>query len=121
MDEDGYLSIVGRLHDVIRTGGESVVPTEVEAALAGLPGAVEVAIVGIPDDAWGEIVCAVVVADPQASPPTLETVRALCAGRLASYKHPRRLEVVETLPRTPATGQLQRRIIVQSLLEKEKT
>jgi fatty-acyl-CoA synthase len=120
VDEDGYLSIVGRLHDVIRTGGESVVPTEVEAALAGLPGAVEVAIVGLPDDAWGEIVCAVVVADPQASPPTLETVRALCAARLASYKHPRRLEVVETLPRTPATGQLQRRIIVQSLLEKEK-
>jgi acyl-CoA synthetase (AMP-forming)/AMP-acid ligase II len=118
VDESGYLSIVGRLHDVIRTGGESVVPTEVEAALAGLPGAAEVAIVGIPDDTWGEVVCAVVVAEAAASPPTLEAVRSLCNGRLAAYKHPRRLELVDALPRTPATGQLQRRIIVQALLER---
>ncbi|MCW2547712.1 MAG: hypothetical protein JWN96_2172 [Mycobacterium sp.] len=118
VDESGYLSIVGRLHDVIRTGGESVVPTEVEAALAGLPGAAEVAIVGVPDDTWGEIVCAVIVAEPEVAPPTLEAVRLLCNGQLAAYKHPRRLEVVDALPRTPATGQLQRRIIVQALLEK---
>ena len=121
VDDEGYLSIVGRLHDVIRTGGESVVPTEIEAALTGLPGAAEVAIVGIPDDTWGEIVCAVVVAESQLAPPTLEAIRALCDGRLAAYKHPRRLEVVEALPRTPATGQLQRRLIVQALLEKENS
>jgi fatty-acyl-CoA synthase len=121
VDDDGYLSIVGRLHDVIRTGGESVVPTEVEAALAGLPGAAEVAIVGVPDDTWGEIVCAVVVPDFRAAPPTLESVRALCNGKLAAYKHPRRLEIVDALPRTPATGQLQRRKIVQTLLEKESS
>jgi fatty-acyl-CoA synthase len=117
VDEDGYLSIVGRLHDVIRTGGESVVPTEVEATLAGLPGTLDLAIVGVPDDTWGEIVCVVVVLEPGAHLPTLETARALCTGRLAAYKHPRRLEVLDALPRTPATGQIQRRLIVQALLE----
>jgi acyl-CoA synthetase (AMP-forming)/AMP-acid ligase II len=115
VDEDGYLSIVGRLHDVIRTGGESVVPSEVEAVLAGLPGAAELAVVGLPDETWGEIVCAVVVADGGAASPSLADARRWCQGRLASHKHPRQLRVVDALPRTPATGQLQRRLLVQSL------
>ena len=114
-DADGYLSIVGRLHDVIRTGGETVVPTEVEAALKGLPGAAELAIVGLPDPTWGEIVCAVVIPDPSSPPPSLDDARAWCADRLAPFKHPRVLRVVEALPRTPATGQLQRRVLVNSL------
>ena len=117
-DADGYLSIVGRLHDVIRTGGETVVPTEVEAALKGLPGAAEVAIVGLPDPTWGEIVCAVVIPDPSTPsipPPSLDDARAWCADRLAPFKHPRVLRIVDTLPRTPATGQLQRRVLVDSL------
>jgi acyl-CoA synthetase (AMP-forming)/AMP-acid ligase II len=115
VDEDGYLSIVGRRHDVIRTGGESVVPSEVEAVLAGLPGAAEVAIVGLPDETWGEIVCAVVVPDGGAGSPSLADARRWCEGRLASHKHPRQLRLVDALPRTPATGQLQRRLLVQSL------
>ncbi len=121
VDDEGYLSIVGRLHDVIRTGGESVVPTEVEAALQGLPGAVEVAIVGLPDSAWGELVCAVVIPEPHASPPSLEEARAWCSGRLAAFKHPRALRVVDALPRTPATGQLQRRVLVEALIQREST
>ena len=60
-DDEGYLYIVGRKKEVIRTGGETVAPVEVEAALAGYPGIAEVAIVGIPDPQWGEVVCAVVV------------------------------------------------------------
>ena len=119
VDDDGYLSIVGRAHDVIRTGGESVVPTEVETALQGLPGASEIAIVGLPDDTWGEVVCAVVVADPGVAPPSLEAARAWCSGRLAGFKHPRALHVVTELPRTPATGQLQRRLLVEALVKKE--
>jgi acyl-CoA synthetase (AMP-forming)/AMP-acid ligase II len=111
---------VGRAHDVIRTGGESVVPTEVETALSGLPGAAEIAIVGLPDDTWGEVVCAVVVADPGVPPPSLEAARAWCSGRLAAFKHPRALHVVAELPRTPATGQLQRRLLVEALVKKEE-
>ena len=60
-DDEGYLYIVGRKKEVIRTGGETVAPVEVETALAGYPGLAEVAIVGIPDPQWGEVVCAVVV------------------------------------------------------------
>lgn len=119
VDADGYLSIVGRAHDVIRTGGESVVPSEVESVLRGLPGAAEVAIVGLPDATWGEIVCAVVVAQMPAAPPTLSAARERCTGKLAAFKHPRALRVVTELPRTPATGQLQRRLLVEALVKME--
>jgi acyl-CoA synthetase (AMP-forming)/AMP-acid ligase II len=121
VDDEGYLSIVGRAHDVIRTGGESVVPTEVETALQGLPGAVEIAIVGLPDDTWGEIVCAAVVAVAGAEPPSLETARAWCSGKLANFKHPRALRLVEQIPRTPATNQIQRRLIVEALVKMEES
>ncbi len=119
VDDEGYLSIVGRAHDVIRTGGESVVPSEVEAVLEGLPGAAEVAIVGLPDATWGEIVCAVVVPDMRAEPPTLSAARERCTGKLAAFKHPRALRVVTQLPRTPATGQLQRRLLVEALVKNQ--
>jgi acyl-CoA synthetase (AMP-forming)/AMP-acid ligase II len=121
VDEDGYLSIVGRAHDIIRTGGESVVPTEVETALQGLPGVADLAIVGLPDATWGEIVCAAVVASPGTRPPTLEAAREWCTGKLASFKHPRALRVIEEIPRTPATSQVQRRLIVETLAKMEET
>jgi acyl-CoA synthetase (AMP-forming)/AMP-acid ligase II len=114
VDEEGYLSIVGRVRDIIRTGGETVAPPEVEEALRGCPGVAEVAVVGLPDPRWGEIVCAVVVPAPGA-PPTLEALRAHAAGRLAAFKQPRRLELVSELPRTPATRQVQRALLVERL------
>jgi len=114
-DDDGYLSIVGRLRDVMRTGGETVAPAEVEAALADHPAVAEVAVVGLPDSQWGEVVCAVVVPAPDAAPPDLAALRAHCDGRLAVFKQPRRLEVVDALPRTAATGQVQRALIVERI------
>ena len=60
LDADGYLYVTGRLKDIIRSAGETVSPTDVETALADCPGIAEVAVVGIPDVTWGEIVCAVV-------------------------------------------------------------
>jgi acyl-CoA synthetase (AMP-forming)/AMP-acid ligase II len=114
LDEDGYLSVVGRLRDVIRTGGESVAPTEVERELAAHPAVAEVAVVGIPDPQWGEVVCAVVVLRAGARL-SLEELRQHCAGRLAGFKQPRRLETVEALPRTAATGQVQRRLLVERI------
>ena len=115
VDEEGYLSIVGRARDVIRTGGETVSPSEVEAVLSRHPGVADVAVVGVPDPSWGETVCAVVVATPGAVPPSLEDLRAHCEGTLARFKHPRRLEIVDEIPRTLSTLQVQRRLLVERL------
>jgi len=114
-DDEGYLSIVGRVRDVIRTGGETVAPAEVESALASAPGVTDVAVVGLPDVEWGEVVCAVVVPSDGAAPPTLDGLRAYCEGRLASHKRPRRLAVLDAIPRTSPTNQVQRRLLVEML------
>ncbi|HEV2368842.1 MAG TPA: AMP-binding protein, partial [Acidimicrobiales bacterium] len=116
LDDEGYLHITGRKREVIRTGGESVPPPEVEAALADYPGLVEVAVIGIPDDTWGEIVCAAVVMDRGAEAPTVTDLRAHVASRLAASKHPRRVAVVASIPRTGATGQVQRTLLRETVL-----
>jgi len=114
MDEEGHLSIVGRLKELIRTGGESVAPSEVEAALAGLPGVSELAVIGLPDVDWGEVVCAVVVPEP-GSEISLAALQQACEGKLAGFKKPRRLALTEALPRTAATGQVQRALLVEQI------
>jgi acyl-CoA synthetase (AMP-forming)/AMP-acid ligase II len=119
LDADGYLTVTGRLHEIIRSGGEAVVPAEVEQALAAHPDVADVAIVGLPDPVWGEIVCAAVVPiDGRAV--TLDDLRAQCDG-LARHKHPRRLLVVDRIPRTPATMQVQRRLLVERAMSQETT
>ena len=115
LDEDGYLSIIGRKKELIRTGGESVSPSEVEAALAGAPGVRELAIVGVPDADWGEIVCAVVVPDGGATV-SLEALHDHLGDRLAGFKKPRRLVLRDALPRTAATGQVQRALLVEQIV-----
>jgi fatty-acyl-CoA synthase len=116
LDDEGYLSIVGRAKDVMRTGGETVAPSEVEAVLADHPAIAEVAVVGVPDVDWGEVVCAVVVAHPgRGKEVDVDTLRQHCDGRLATFKHPRRVEVVDALPRTAATGQIQRTLLVERI------
>ena len=110
-DADGLYRIVGRAGDLIRTGGEAVAPAEVEAVLARCPGVAEIAIVGVPDPVWGEVVTAFVVAQP-GTEVSLETLRAFGESRLAPHKQPRRLQQVACLPRTAATGQIQRRLLV---------
>lgn len=117
LDGEGYLSIVGRKRDIIRTGGETVVPSEVEAALADHPDVAEIAVVGVPDPEWGEVVCAVVVAR-EGRAPSLASLGQYVDGRLARFKQPRRLECVDALPRTAATNQVQRALIVERLLSK---
>jgi len=112
VDDDGFLTIVGRARDVIRTGGEGVAPAEVEAVLATHAAVADVAVVGLPDAEWGEVVCAVVVAAGD-TVPTLADLRAHCEGRLVSPKHPRRLEVVDVIPRTAPTNQVQRRLLIE--------
>jgi acyl-CoA synthetase (AMP-forming)/AMP-acid ligase II len=114
LDDEGYLRVVGRIKEVIRSGGESVAPAEVEAVLATHACVAEVAVIGVPDPQWGEVVCAAVVPAPGATP-TLPELQKHCEGRLAGFKKPRRLELVDALPRTPATGQVQRTLLVQRI------
>lgn len=114
LDDEGYLSIVGRKKEILRTGGESVSPSEVEQVLRDAPGIEEVAIVGLPDPDWGEVLCAAVVAQPGAEV-TLDALRAHCEGRLARFKHPRRIAHLERLPRTAATSQVQRTMLVEEI------
>jgi acyl-CoA synthetase (AMP-forming)/AMP-acid ligase II len=111
-DEEGYYSIVGRVREVIRTGGETVAPAEVDDVVSTVPGVVDAGVAGVPDDDWGELVTAFVVLQPGRSLDLAE-LRRHCQGRLASYKHPRRLVVVDALPRTGATHQIQRRTLVE--------
>jgi acyl-CoA synthetase (AMP-forming)/AMP-acid ligase II len=114
LDDEGYLSIVGRLKELIRTGGETVAPSEVEAALSDTPGVAELAIVGVPDVQWGEVVCAVVVPEADASV-SLDALKQHAEGRIAGFKKPRRLAIAEALPRTAATGQVQRALLVEQI------
>jgi fatty-acyl-CoA synthase len=115
LDEEGYLSVVGRIKELIRTGGEAVAPAEVEAVLAAHPKIREVAVVGVPDSQWGEVVCAVVVPNGDVAL-SLADVQKVSDAQLAGFKRPRRLEIVDALPRTAATGQVQRMLLVEQIL-----
>jgi fatty-acyl-CoA synthase len=119
VDSAGFYQIVGRRREIIRSGGETIAPAEVEAAIAEIGAVKEVAVVGLPDGAWGEIVCAVVVVKQGFETPSIGFIRSCLAGRLAAFKHPRLLHIwAEQLPRTSATGQVQRGQIKQELLKR---
>ncbi|WP_128378136.1 AMP-binding protein [Streptomyces cavernae] len=105
VDDEGYLVISDRKKDVIISGGENVSSIEVEDVITSHPAVREVAVIGIPDEKWGELVTALVVAD--ASGLTAEELTAHCRSRLAGFKCPKRVDFVESLPRT-ATGKLQK-------------
>jgi acyl-CoA synthetase (AMP-forming)/AMP-acid ligase II len=104
-DDDGYLVISDRKKDVIISGGENVSSIEVEDALMSHPAVKEVAVIGIPDEKWGELVTALVVTD--GSEVSEEEIITFCRQSLAGYKCPKRVDFVEALPRT-ATGKLQK-------------
>ena len=98
-DPDGYLRLVGRAKDLIITGGLNVYPREVEDVLLEHPAVAEVAVAGIPDPEWGEIVTAWVVPAPGATPPKDAELAGFAADRLARFKCPRRFVFVDALPR----------------------
>jgi acyl-CoA synthetase (AMP-forming)/AMP-acid ligase II len=110
-----YLAIADRKKDVIISGGENVSSIEVEDTLYGHPDVAEAGVIGIPDDKWGETVCALVVLRPGAEV-TAESLIDYCRERLAHFKCPRSVEFRETLPRT-ATGKLQKFMLRQPYWE----
>lgn len=117
VDEDGYYRIVDRMKDMVISGGENVYPVEVEQVLYGHPSVAEVAVIGAPDEKWGETVTAVIVLKPD-QPHTVDElvddIREFAQQRLARFKLPRRIEFVDELPRT-ATGKI-RKVELRSLL-----
>jgi len=111
-DADGYLWVVGRAKDMIRTGGESVAPAEIDVVLQRHPALADAAVAGVPDVDWGELVTAFVVLRPGETV-ELADLRAHCGQSLSAFKHPRRLVVLDAIPRTGPTGQVQRRRLVE--------
>jgi o-succinylbenzoate---CoA ligase len=107
---DGRLVVLGRVDDLVISGGVNVHPDEVEAVLADHPGVAEVAVAGRADPEWGQRVAAFVVARDPGRPPTLEELRAFARERLAPAKAPRELIIVPALPRGPS-GKLLRRLL----------
>jgi O-succinylbenzoic acid--CoA ligase len=106
IDEDGFLYVDGRTDEMIITGGENVIPAEVEDVLVSHPSVAEAAVVGRPDPEWQQAVTAVLVASGDARPSSDE-IREFCAGKLAGYKVPKRVEFTDALPRTPS-GKIRR-------------
>jgi long-chain acyl-CoA synthetase len=118
LDADGYLYLDGRRDDLIISGGVNVYPAEVEHVLAEVAGVAGVAVVGLPDERWGQRVCAAVVLDPavgSADPARLiRALEAHATDRMAGFKRPKQYFVVEALP-TTATGKVQRREVAAQL------
>jgi fatty-acyl-CoA synthase len=104
-DEEGYLYVVDRKKDMIISGGENIYCAEVEAVIDAHPKVREVAIVGVPHEKWVETPLAVIAPTDPADPPTTDEVIAWCRERLASYKKPSRVEIVDALPRN-ASGKI---------------
>ncbi|MEE4542654.1 AMP-binding protein [Streptomyces sp. V4-01] len=100
MRDDGYLAIVGRIKDMIIRGGENVYPREVEEFLYTHPKISDVQVVGVPDARYGEEILACVIPRDPADPPTLREVEDFCGGRLAHYKVPRHLRILDAFPMT---------------------
>ena len=107
MDDDGYVYIQDRIKDMIISGGENVYPAQVESAIYGHPAVGEVAVIGVPDDIWGEAVKACVVPRP-GSEVDPDDIIAFTRERLAGFKVPKTVDVIEAMPRN-ASGKILRR------------
>jgi fatty-acyl-CoA synthase len=109
VDADGYITIVDRMKDMIKTGGENVASREVEETIYRLPQVSEVAVVGLPDPRWVEAVTAIIVVK-QGQTLTAEAVKTHCTGSIAHFKAPKRVIFVDSLPRNPSGKLLKREL-----------
>ncbi|MGY4711560.1 acyl-CoA synthetase [Mycolicibacterium sp. CBM1] len=106
VDEQGYLYIRDRFKDMIISGGENIYPAEVESALREIPGVLDAAVIGVPDDTWGEVGLAVVVTEPT-TPRHADHLHSVLRTRLAAFKIPKHFRFVDELPKTP-TGKVRK-------------
>lgn len=108
-NEDGFFFVHDRVKDMIVSGGENVYPAEVENAILGCPGVADAAVIGVPDERWGEAVKAIVVAAPGARPDPADII-AYARGRIAAYKAPKTVDFIDALPRNPSGKVLRREL-----------
>ncbi len=107
MREDGYCTIVGRIKDMIIRGGENIYPAEIEEFLYRHPDIEDVQVVGVPDEKYGEAVCACLRMKADRAPLSAEEVREYCSGKLAHYKIPAYVQILEDFP-TTVTGKIRK-------------
>ncbi|WP_377645237.1 AMP-binding protein [Oryzobacter terrae] len=107
MDDDGYLRVTGRIKDMVIRGGENIYPREIEEFLLTHPDVLDAQVIGVPDERYGEELCAWIRMKDGAAPLTAEAVREFATGRLAHYKIPRYVRVVEEFPMT-VTGKVRK-------------
>jgi len=113
MDESGYLYFLGRIKDIIITGGINVFPKDIEDVLRCHPGVGEVAVVPYPDERLGEIVTAVIVTE-QEEPPKIRELQRLCAKKLADFQQPRYYAFVDALARN-TMGKVMKSLVVEQV------
>ena len=115
MDAQGYVNIVGRIKDMVIRGGENIYPREIEEFLYRHPAIAEVQVFGVPDNRYGEEICAWVVLKPGASLTDTE-LRDFCRGQIAHFKVPRHVRFVDALPMT-VTGKAQKFVMRQEMVK----
>jgi long-chain acyl-CoA synthetase len=118
-DNDGFLYLSGRRSDMIKTGAHRVHPNDVEEAIVEMADVEEVAVVGIDDETLGQVLKAFIVASPGKTI-EINRVKAHCRDRLASYKIPKHIEFVDTLPKT-ASGKVRRALLTDTTEAREVT
>jgi fatty-acyl-CoA synthase len=115
MDDEGYFAIAGRIKDMVIRGGENIYPREIEEFLYRHSGVEDVAVVGVPDERYGEELCAWIVPKPGSNVDP-EELRAYCRGKIAHFKIPRYIMIVDALPMT-VTGKVQKYKIRERSIE----
>jgi acyl-CoA synthetase (AMP-forming)/AMP-acid ligase II len=109
LDAEGYVYIHDRVKDMIVSGGENIYPAEVESALYGHPKVADVAVIGVPDERWGESVKAIIVTKPGEALTPAEVID-FARSKIAGYKVPRSVDFIEALPRNPSGKILKREL-----------
>jgi acyl-CoA synthetase (AMP-forming)/AMP-acid ligase II len=119
LDENGYLTLTGRLKEMINRGGEKISPREIDEVLLAHPGVAEAVCFGAPHPTWGEEVSAAVVVRPageSGKATTGQELLAYCKEKLSDFKRPKQIHIVDAIPRT-ATGKIQRRVVAQAFAQ----
>jgi acyl-CoA synthetase (AMP-forming)/AMP-acid ligase II len=119
LDDNGYLTLTGRLKEMINRGGEKISPREIDEVLLAHPGVAEAVCFGAPHPTWGEEVAAAVVVRPAGDTgkaTTEQDLLAYCKEKLSDFKRPKQIHIVEAIPRT-ATGKIQRRVVAQAFAQ----
>lgn len=120
LDEEGYLSLTGRIKELINRGGEKISPLEVDAALLSHPDVADAVCFGAPDAKYGEVVAAAVVLEPASvGKVTAADIQEYLKSKLSSFKIPGQIFIAETVPKT-ATGKIQRRFVAEHFLGGQK-